>query len=592
LPLLFLWIGVGPARAEPFSIAAFKSERVQPQQGNAIVVPAEGRFLATLSAATLPENAIVLRRKFGKDEYGLFAGLLKEGGYARLRAFRIEGADKQALLKLKFYDSPERDWYLDLDEAYFEDQLVLVEGRSELYYKTADQWKKAVALAQPPSRLSVASQPSGAQVWIDGSAAGGTPLQMRGIGQPLLRVQMRLPGYYMVDEPVQIKPGQHQMFSARLVPRADADTQSLRSFDSSAIARLRAANAPGQAAYVERQAKLVRLEDSLRTEQIAELARFDRGYPPMKGKDEFEKSAEFEKRKAEYETERIAQRKLFGARRDAQIGYLADVYRSLDTLLRPFEERRFKALSACPAKLGLYDADAEVQSLNLDCSEAGIRYLGACDVSIKPDEARRLRLSPDSLRVAFYGWNIQAEAADGRIVRMSWDSLGFTAFNAPEKRGACTQAPSTNAWEALAMERAGKKAAFFAREAARRNAEELARRDSVAAAEKRLAGERQRRLEEDRAESLRKSAAKRKRILRTARIGLGSALITSALVLAWNGKSQAAEAETASDRYRNSLSVEAAGRNKAAFLRHSRLARNDYLAGGFLFALSLPLLAF
>jgi hypothetical protein len=243
-------------------------------------------------------------------------------------------------------------------------------------------------------------------------------------------------------------------------------------------------------------------------------------------------------------------------------------------------------------KLGLYDADAEIQSLNVECPGPGIRYAGACNLSIIPDVARRLRLNPDSLRMNFYGWNILSEAADGQIVNMTWDSLGFKAFEASEKRGVCAQSPRKNVSEAFFMERAEGKAAFYAGEAVRRHVDSLARRDSLAADELLRAQERARHLAEEKDGERRLAKDKRKRIFRTVRIGLGTVLATSAAITAWNGNSQSQQAETSADRYKNSLSVESARINKDEYYRHSRKAQWQYLAGGLMFAVSIPLVAF
>jgi hypothetical protein len=71
-------------------------------------------------------------------------------------------------------------------------------------------------LTNSPGSLQVASRPSGAQVFVDDSLIGTTPLLLSNVGAGLKRLRIELSGYKTWATSVQIEPSARFRVSATL----------------------------------------------------------------------------------------------------------------------------------------------------------------------------------------------------------------------------------------------------------------------------------------------------------------------------------------------------------------------------------------
>ncbi len=76
-----------------------------------------------------------------------------------------------------------------------------------------------VALTSDSARLTVRSQPEGADVLINGSARGQTPLTLERLASGESRIQVELPGYYAYEERTVLRAGQDVVVNATLRPK-------------------------------------------------------------------------------------------------------------------------------------------------------------------------------------------------------------------------------------------------------------------------------------------------------------------------------------------------------------------------------------
>jgi serine/threonine protein kinase len=76
----------------------------------------------------------------------------------------------------------------------------------------------ATAAASAPGSLQVTSRPSGAQVFVDDTMIGTTPLLLSDVATGSRRLRLELPGYATFTTSVEIKPGARSRVTANLEP--------------------------------------------------------------------------------------------------------------------------------------------------------------------------------------------------------------------------------------------------------------------------------------------------------------------------------------------------------------------------------------
>ncbi|MFC1585686.1 PEGA domain-containing protein [Fibrobacterota bacterium] len=230
-----------------------------------------------------------LRRKYSKDDYGFYQGKLKEGAYERLTCFKITGSSFKERIALKFYEKKRQGWYKDIQDIYFDEYLVYVPNKKEVFFFRNDNWDRAPALASRPSRLTVITNPAGANVYIEDSLAGKSPVTIGAITENGLRVNVKLPGYYMRGDFADLLSGKHTKIHFNLYRKA-SDSKEIN------LDHYTARNTEDLGELENRLKKLNGLYlNQLKINQ-ADLENFEKHYPPLTPQGEFEKTAAYRKR--------------------------------------------------------------------------------------------------------------------------------------------------------------------------------------------------------------------------------------------------------------------------------------------------------
>ena len=136
------------AYAGDYNIESFNTERVVPQHSD-YLVPLQGKLLEALDTVVLEEGQMLLRRKFGKDDYALFMGRINKSRTHELNMMNTAGAfNLDHILKTKFYARKYDNFWKDLEDVYFtSDGEVYVLNRAALYYVYKDEWRE-ISVAQ------------------------------------------------------------------------------------------------------------------------------------------------------------------------------------------------------------------------------------------------------------------------------------------------------------------------------------------------------------------------------------------------------------------------------------------------------------
>ena len=90
----------------------------------------------------------------------------------------------------------------------------------------------SVTLTQPtltilPGGISVSSEPSGAQVWVDGTPAGSTPLTLTNVTEGDHAVEIRKEGFEPVRENVTVTGGENATVESVLVPGTGTPAETI-----------------------------------------------------------------------------------------------------------------------------------------------------------------------------------------------------------------------------------------------------------------------------------------------------------------------------------------------------------------------------
>lgn len=424
IPLIPLfWANANPLDSN-FLISNFKVERVFDQPANTFWQPDSHSFAT--GPDSLSEQGFLLRRKFGRREYSLFPGTMRVGAYQTLFAFRLDSLPWLARLKTKFYSIARAQWFQDLDDLYFSGDLILA-TQPLLHWHDGEKWHELKSLPRKPVRLNVTSSPSSADIYLDGRWVGKTPYVKLGLTQPYVMIRVEEKGHYRREEPVNLSIQSEILVHWPLHPLLPAD--ALPPGDSLPLAGFMLADAPNLEAYEAREAKLTARITEITIKRHQSLARFDSLYPPLKPREEFEKSSGFEERKVAYAKERAHQEESLTRELN---GVLAQHTKALDSIQnhkRPFERELIRQkLEGAELNLQTYDADKEQYPFRLHSKQPALQFKVTGKFHLNPESARKLKTFPDSLLCQVQFWNLRLRLDSGSAAFVAMDSL-FCAYS-------------------------------------------------------------------------------------------------------------------------------------------------------------------
>lgn len=142
----------------------------------------------------------------------------------QLRRFTLPNASQATLVRAKVYlnsgSAPEDD----LERVYFDGNGLLVdENTDELYINQSGRMVRLKMVDSRPMQLQVASNPTGATLFIDGDAKGETPVTTTIAGEAAVLLSVAKEGYYNSYKTITPKPGTNSSESVTLSKRETLD---------------------------------------------------------------------------------------------------------------------------------------------------------------------------------------------------------------------------------------------------------------------------------------------------------------------------------------------------------------------------------
>ncbi len=173
-----------------FFVDSFQSGRVIPQTSR-YLTPIKGTYLEATNFPIIGRGQMLLRRKFGKDDYCLFIGKSSPGNFAELTPIMLpESITLQTAIKLKFYLSGDQEFYRDITDVYFgNDGKVYFNNLSQAYYFLDDKWWSIGVIKKGPSLVSLSVSA------LTGTGVGASELNVL---TNRLRTELRKTGKFQV----------------------------------------------------------------------------------------------------------------------------------------------------------------------------------------------------------------------------------------------------------------------------------------------------------------------------------------------------------------------------------------------------------
>ncbi|NLB63961.1 MAG: PEGA domain-containing protein [Fibrobacter sp.] len=128
--------------------------------------------------------------------YELFEGSITKSGKAKLSKFSYDEIPYSEMLKLKFYSSKDANPNYDIDRIYFDGNFFYVYDEAAIYINVDGETIELRPSSEKSADIELGSQPSGAEIFIDGSPKGTTPTKITLTGTSATLVTLKKPGYY------------------------------------------------------------------------------------------------------------------------------------------------------------------------------------------------------------------------------------------------------------------------------------------------------------------------------------------------------------------------------------------------------------
>ncbi|MDO5575617.1 MAG: PEGA domain-containing protein [Fibrobacter sp.] len=395
--LIFFSFSALAADLEAFHIAKFISGRSIPPAPNQVIQSADEN--SSLELVTEPLNLkageILLRRGFGNNEYGLYKGLLAVEAYSRLSVFETpKGTKPSDFVNCKFYEGEVVNPDQDIHSIYFDNDFIYAENTAKLYFnlsETGVEWNTLEMIPEKPWRLSITTEPQGAEVYIDDKLVGKTPLLANALTESIIRLKISIDGYYSIEVMVQKEAGKILEKNFTMNPQVsvtDISKGEQFALDSSQSAR----------DVINIIAKLKVQLQKVKDDGSVQLKQFEQNYPPLPPKDPFEKSIDFAQRELEYKRTKETQRKFI----EQSIEQSVDNTKKAIEIAEKYRIELEKRVYTCSFPLNLinlsnpaqdYDADAEAWNTELKVESHPFNFYCKGKIIVPPNIARDIYTS-------------------------------------------------------------------------------------------------------------------------------------------------------------------------------------------------------
>ncbi|MDO5575618.1 MAG: PEGA domain-containing protein [Fibrobacter sp.] len=380
------------ADQDVFRIEKFISGRSIPPASNQVIRSASGNSTLeqVVVVPSLQAGEVLLRRRFGANDYGLYRGVIAPEAYSRLSVFSPPHGKKTVdFINYKFYENEVINPEQDLSSIYFDNDYIYAENSAILYYYTGEQentWNTLEMLPEKPWRLNIISEPLGTEVYIDDYLIGKTPLLTNALTEPLVRLKVSTDGYYSIEVMVQKEVGKILEKSFKLnkqVSLVDLSKGEQFTIDSSQ-------SASDVIKIIER----LNLQlQKIKNDGKVQLAEFEKNYPQLVPKDAFEKSADFARRELEYKNTKEAERKAIEQAIEQSVDNTQKTIEIAEKYRIELEKRIYS--SSFPLNLinlsnpdQDYDADAEAWNTELKVEKQPFSFFCKGKIVVPPNIAR------------------------------------------------------------------------------------------------------------------------------------------------------------------------------------------------------------
>jgi hypothetical protein len=387
--LLFISTFNFPSLAEndPFKISIFSDTSMTiPAVGNSFIMPVANTTLKQITnpPTVLEKGQVLLRRRFGAREYGLYIGIMNPNAYSKLSAFKpSETITITAFINKKIYSSQTTNPDQDIENVYFDGDLIYVENIAKVFY-FEKEWKKIKMLDVLPCRLNITSEPVGAPVYVNNEYQGVTPVYMGAIYQPTAIIRLDMKGYFIAENFIDLQNGAliEKKFELKKKPVFEDGTEiDIEAYTAENTESVREIN---QRIETVRTGAAKISQDSSKA-----LDAFIHNYPTILPKDQFETTQEFEKRKSAFNEKFAKEKDDLNRRYNEKSQRMLQVIPRMEAYLDNIMEREYtKYFDGNLLELSSYNADSGCFPIKMRIDEKGFAFTFKGSLFIPRDEAK------------------------------------------------------------------------------------------------------------------------------------------------------------------------------------------------------------
>ncbi len=374
--LLLLFLLPSPPTGEQealYSIDSFAPPiRSLPASGNTVIEPHVADTLVQIEE--MPElipSDIVLRRRFGPQEYALYLGKRHKDAHTSLSAFMPpRGYTVKDFVYKKLYVRETDNPNMDMTNVYFDNEMIYVENAAKIFYRD-NGWHMIPLLERMHTTLYVTSVPESALVTVDGVEYGTTPVTLRNLRSSFVVVAVRKEGYYQAESFVNLE--ESDAVTKKFVLPAMISSTEGTYLNPYSYTFEYTASVEELDIQIERLKRKIAWQKSKNEEEIV---KYEEEYPPFKPQGEFEKTDDFLRRKELYDEEKKSGRLALKVKGDPKVHKLETELLKLTRYRAEIEHRLYhRYLSTSVVHLNRYEPDMEYFPVDIRVNEAGHNFV-------------------------------------------------------------------------------------------------------------------------------------------------------------------------------------------------------------------------
>lgn len=230
LLLTVCFVNIHAVPRDLYTVSAFRTtDRQFPFQGNDIIRSETGGACAEIDTVAIAgPGKLLLRKKYEPGDYRLYKGRIDTTAFKSslpLYSFPIpKDIPVKSFGKKRLFSQRTADQSLDIDEVYFDAFSFYVRHFSTVYYYHNDKIYSITGKREyPVCRIEISSEPSGAQVVVNGiSTVRTTPCVLDNMSCGSYKIELFLPHYHFSQKTISVRADTTAKLSYALM--SDFDT--------------------------------------------------------------------------------------------------------------------------------------------------------------------------------------------------------------------------------------------------------------------------------------------------------------------------------------------------------------------------------